>query len=392
MTSYPHTHIFHGEYKTVVISGPHIQLLHSNTGELLRSTASLEGTKLDALLKTGPVRCAAVDFEYTHLATVGDDKQLKVWAVESLQLLSERYAPTYSKKATQVLFTRSGRTIVVADKFGDVFTYPLVPLPIPTPAPPQNTEANTLASHENPSGGTLILGHTSLLTTFVLTPDESHIITADRDEHIRVSWFPQGHMIESFCLGHKKFILAVHIPRDPAAHDILISGGGDSVIKVWQWRAGRRLYDVAIEEVVRPFIAVRRAQPKRGYDSDGERKPPSRRWLARQRRKEAKAVAAATKLSEDDVDAIPEAEAEGAEAEVDVEDVDDGDRIESEDDTDDVSATPAPACGDPEEPPPATRAVVQKIESSKIDGQLVIVFSAVGCVSSRNWFYLLGLI
>ncbi|KAF8490021.1 WD40 repeat-like protein [Russula emetica] len=367
MTSYPHTHIFHGEYKTVVISGPHIQLLHSNTGELLRSTASLEGTKLDALLKTGPVRCAAVDFEYTHLATVGDDKQLKVWAVESLQLLSEREIP---KKATQVLFTRSGRTIVVADKFGDVFTYPLVPLPIPTPAPPQNTEANTLASHENPSGGTLILGHTSLLTTFVLTPDESHIITADRDEHIRVSWFPQGHMIESFCLGHKKFILAVHIPRDPAAHDILISGGGDSVIKVWQWRAGRRLYDVAIEEVVRPFIA-----------------PPSRRWLARQRRKEAKAVAAATKLSEDDVDAIPEAEAEGAEAEVDVEDVDDGDRIESEDDTDDVSATPAPACGDPEEPPPAPVLVVQKIESSKIDGQLVIVFSAVGA-TALFWFAL----
>ncbi|KAF8491637.1 WD40 repeat-like protein [Russula emetica] len=373
MTSYPHTHIFHGDIKQWLY-----QALTSNSyiqRELLRSTASLEGTKLDALLKTGPVRCAAVDFEYTHLATVGDDKQLKVWAVESLQLLSEREIP---KKATQVLFTRSGRTIVVADKFGDVFTYPLVPLPIPTPAPPQNTEANTLASHENPSGGTLILGHTSLLTTFVLTPDESHIITADRDEHIRVSWFPQGHMIESFCLGHKKFILAVHIPRDPAAHDILISGGGDSVIKVWQWRAGRRLYDVAIEEVVRPFIAVRRAQPKRGYDSDGERKPPSRRWLARQRRKEAKAVAAATKLSEDDVDAIPEAEAEGAEAEVDVEDVDDGDRIESEDDTDDVSATPAPACGDPEEPPPAPVLVVQKIESSKIDGQLVIVFSAVG--------------
>src|SRR6266852_8770487 len=29
MASYPHTHLFHGEHKTVVISGPHIQLLHS---------------------------------------------------------------------------------------------------------------------------------------------------------------------------------------------------------------------------------------------------------------------------------------------------------------------------------------------------------------------------
>ena len=48
------------------------------------------------------------------------------------------------------------------------------------------------------------MGHTSLLTAFLLTPDETHIITVDRDEHIRASWFPQGYMIESFCLGHKK--------------------------------------------------------------------------------------------------------------------------------------------------------------------------------------------
>ena len=191
-----------------------------------------------------------------------------------------------------------------------------------------------------------------------------------------------------------RFISAIHIPRDPAAHDILISGGGDPVIKVWQWRTGRRLYDVAIEEVVRPFIAVRRAQPKRGYDSDGERKPPSRRWLARQRRKEAKAAATVTKLSEDDVDTVPEAEAEGAEAEVDVKDVDvdDDERIESEDETGDVSATPASASGDPEGPPQAPVLVVQKIESSKIDGQLVIVFSAVGCVSHQEWLCLSGLI
>jgi tRNA (guanine-N(7)-)-methyltransferase subunit TRM82 len=77
-------------------------------------------------------------------------------------------------------------------------------LPTHTPVPAQHTEADSLASHENPSGGTLILGHTSLLTAFILTPDETHIITADRDEHIRASWFPQGHTIESFCLGHKK--------------------------------------------------------------------------------------------------------------------------------------------------------------------------------------------
>jgi tRNA (guanine-N(7)-)-methyltransferase subunit TRM82 len=188
-----------------------------------------------------------------------------------------------------------------------------------------------------------------------------------------------------------RFISAIHIPLDPAACDILISGGGDPVIKVWEWCAGTLLYDVAIEAAVRPFIAVRRAQPKRGYDSDGERKPPSRRWLARQRRKEVKAAAAAAKLSEDNINTVPEVE--GAEAEVDVGnvDVEDDERTESDDETVDVSAAPAPASGDLEEPSPAPVLVVQKIESSNIDEQLVIVFSAVGCVSYREWLCL-GLI
>ena len=66
------------------------------------------------------------------------------------------------------------------------------------------TAGDPLTSHENPSSGELILGHASLLTHCLLTPDEKFIVTADRDEHIRVSWYPEGYVIESFCLGHKK--------------------------------------------------------------------------------------------------------------------------------------------------------------------------------------------
>ena len=210
-----------------------------SSGELLRSTVTLEGEKLDAVLKSGPVRCATVDSEYAHIATAGDDKQLKVWAIDSLQLLSERCAPisfpcscltnntNHAQRTSEETDTdrvhafgsddpRGGQVwrrlrvrIPSARTFSPIpcsylLSYPLIPLPAPTPLPSQDTEADTLASHENPSGGTLILGHTSLLTTFLLSPDETHIITADRDEHIRVSWFPQGHTIESFCLGHKK--------------------------------------------------------------------------------------------------------------------------------------------------------------------------------------------
>lgn len=71
----------------------------------------------------------------------------------------------------------------------------------------EKNACDTLASHENPSSGELILGHASLLTSCLLAPDEKFIITADRDEHIRVSWYPEGYIIESYCLGHRKYVL-----------------------------------------------------------------------------------------------------------------------------------------------------------------------------------------
>ena len=84
-------------------------------------------------------------------------------------------------------------------------SYPLNPEPTPQDPPASGTsKRSSITSHENPSNGTLVLGHTSLLTTFFLTEDEKYVISADRDEHIRVSWYPQGYVIERFCLGHKK--------------------------------------------------------------------------------------------------------------------------------------------------------------------------------------------
>ena len=126
------------------------------------------------------------------------------------------------KRPTEIKLTRDGQTILVSDKFGDIFrsalvssvfilsvhlegSYPFQPEELPVPAVTAGTsKRESLSSHENPSNGTLILGHTSLLTTFVLTDDEKFLISADRDEHIRVSWYPQGYVIERYCLGHEK--------------------------------------------------------------------------------------------------------------------------------------------------------------------------------------------
>lgn len=156
-----------------------------------------------------------------------------------------------------------------------------------------------------------------------------------------------------------------------------MSGGGDPVLKVWDWREGKRLYDVAIEDAVRPFIAVRRARRLRGYDSDGERKPPSRRWLARQRRREAKAAAGAATPAEGDAGSPPPVLDDGEDGGVGVEDEvgieDDGDES-----GDEAAEVPTTASWEIEERPLVL--IVQKIDTLKVCGKLAVVFSAVGCV------------
>ncbi|KAG1748777.1 WD40-repeat-containing domain protein [Suillus occidentalis] len=228
MSRYPYTRLFWQSEYSIVIAGPHIQVLDTNTGDVLRSTAKCEEDQI----ASGPIRCAALSDCGKYLATSGDDKKLKTWQVDDLKLLSSRVLP---KKPTYINFA-DNKDILVADKFGDIFRYQLHPNSNESSS---GCTRDALSSHENPSGGELILGHASLLTTFLLTADGQYIVTADRDEHIRVSWYPQGYTIESYCLGHQKYVSAIHIPS--FSPGTLISGGGDSVLKLWDWMSGKLL-------------------------------------------------------------------------------------------------------------------------------------------------------
>ncbi|KAJ8487386.1 hypothetical protein ONZ45_g14363 [Pleurotus djamor] len=228
------------------------------SGSVLWSTTNYDGTEKLDLLKSGPIRCAALSSSGKYLATAGDDKLLKVWELEGLKLLNHRELP---KRPTNMLFTESD-DILVSDKFGDIFRYTLHPR---TDLPKVSKDA--LSSHENPSGGDLILGHTSFLTAFTLSHDRQYIITADRDEHVRVSWYPKGFNIEMYCLGHEKFVSALHIPEFEEA--TLVSGGGDPVLKVWDWMSGRFQRDINILDAVAPYIKVKPQGKPSGEDGEG---------------------------------------------------------------------------------------------------------------------------
>lgn len=187
------------------------------------------------------------------------------------------------KRPSAIALTCNDTTILSADKFGDVYSIPLLPggNPVPSQRNPRQAKlsgpsASNLTVHskrnlialeqqlktprdpdQQKSGPDfehhLILGHVSLLTDLVVASLEtsggmrSYILTADRDEHIRVSrGLPQAHVIENYCLGHTSFISSLCIPR--FSPDILISGGGDNFLLVWKWLEGRVLQKVSLAD------------------------------------------------------------------------------------------------------------------------------------------------
>jgi tRNA (guanine-N(7)-)-methyltransferase subunit TRM82 len=92
-----------------------------------------------------------------------------------------------------------------------------------------------------------------MLTDIVYTKIDgrSYIITADRDEHIRVSRGPpQAHIIEGFCFGHEAFINKLCLTRS----GLLVSGGGDAHLFVWDWREYRLSGKLAIKDAAWTFI------------------------------------------------------------------------------------------------------------------------------------------
>jgi tRNA (guanine-N(7)-)-methyltransferase subunit TRM82 len=213
-----------------------------------------------------------------HAVVVTDDKCLRVFDIShegEITELSQRFVP---KRPCAVHVLPDNATILCGDKFGDVYALPLLPQEtepgqhtaaeseeLEHPKEPTSTfkpSASNLTVHtkrnlksleaqlkqKNLTPKTkeplkfehkLLLGHVSMLTDLCYATQEvdgkqrAYIITADRDEHIRVSRGPpQSHIIEGYCLGHTEFVSKIlAIPET----DLLISGGGDDWLGVWEW-------------------------------------------------------------------------------------------------------------------------------------------------------------
>ena len=205
-----------------------------------------------------------------------------------------------SKRPCAIALTPDDSTILCGDKFGDVYALPLLgemapqkrqdlsnPPPeeraTPKPFTPtasvktvhtrknlqalKNQQRIASMKKEKETPGFehhMLLGHVSLLTDLLSTSLDAitspssrrrrnYILTADRDEHIRISrGQPQAHIIEGYCLGHKNFISNICIPE--AHQRLLISGGGDDHLHLWNWVSQELLQRFNLKEIVQNIL------------------------------------------------------------------------------------------------------------------------------------------
>ncbi|GAA5895873.1 Trm82p [Sporobolomyces salmoneus] len=189
-----------------------------------------------------------------YLISTGEDKQLIVSKLPSLELVSQR---ELIKRANALEVTKTGE-IIVGDKFGDVYTFPLHPRAAPTPAPSTAGKEKKLEPEYLP-----ILGHVSMLNTLALLGDkEQYIATGDRDEHVRISRFPLGHVIEGFLWGSKHFVSSLLClpPSTTDDRSLLLSAGGDPTIQVFKLNlptnVGELVGQYEISSLLLPHVKV----------------------------------------------------------------------------------------------------------------------------------------
>lgn len=155
----------------------------------------------------------------------------------------------FPKRPSAISTSNDDANLVLGDKFGDVYTVAL-----------KQTEQEDINGEKDP-----ILGHVSMLTDLAMgTHDgKEYIFTCDRDEHIRVSNYPQSFVIEHWLFGHEHFVSSLVVPTwNP---ELLISGGGDDFIFIWDWfkDSNQLICKFNYREVVAPYLTDFHKAPKR---------------------------------------------------------------------------------------------------------------------------------
>uniref|UniRef100_F1L388 tRNA (guanine-N(7)-)-methyltransferase non-catalytic subunit n=1 Tax=Ascaris suum TaxID=6253 RepID=F1L388_ASCSU len=135
------------------------------------------------------------------------------------------------KAPTAVTFDADTSHLIVADRAGNVCRYTLDECANRT----TNVHVDINGEQSRYEGDPLV-GHVSMVLDVSLSEDGRFVLSADRDEKLRISRYPQSFVIHRFCLGHTSYINSLCVDGHFA-----FTSGGDGTIRVWDIETGAAL-------------------------------------------------------------------------------------------------------------------------------------------------------
>lgn len=185
------------------------------------------------------------------IACADSDKSLLVFDVDktskNILKLTKRFC--FPKRPNAISIAEDGTTVIIADKFGDVYSIDI------------NSSPEEKFTQEP------ILGHVSMLTDVHMIKDSNDrqfIVTSDRDEHIRISHYPQCYIVDKWLFGHKHFVSSIYCGTDY----LLLSAGGDDKIFTWDWETGKNLFTFDYSNLIKPYLTDQHLAPPKFQNED----------------------------------------------------------------------------------------------------------------------------
>lgn len=190
------------------------------------------------------------------IGTTDSDKAAVIFKIDytkdnCIELVKRQVFP---KRPCAVLTTMDDKSIILADKFGDVYE---IGIDAEQPIPEKDLVP--------------ILGHVSMLSDVLVAEHngQQYVLTGDRDEHIKVSHYPLTYVVKHWLFGHREFVSCLHLAS--FNNDILISGGGDDYLLLWDWWARKQLARVELRELVEQHLTDAHFPPERFFQEDSQK-------------------------------------------------------------------------------------------------------------------------
>lgn len=220
---------------------------------------NLQSSSIDATFTSPNLESYAQFLEITSewLFITGGEKILRVINAHTMESVAELFPhPKTSvnnvshllKRASAITYDPAESRIIVADKTGEIYTFPYPLAPpllqkynnIKSSLPPVDEKNPLTKPSDDRFMGTFLLGHSSSVIDLTLSTAPwggKLLVTVDRDEHVRISVFPETWIICAMGLGHTAFVSCVVTTE---VDDGILSGGGDNRVILWNFNGVAR--------------------------------------------------------------------------------------------------------------------------------------------------------